>query len=61
MPVLAIAKIKEYITVNGPSTKAELVVECAAYDIREDRVDKCLDRLVNRGKLTESGGDYSLV
>ena len=61
MPVPVGKQIKDYIAANGPSTAAELIVECEKEGRDEVRVNKVLERLVNRGKLTESGGDYSLV
>ena len=61
MPVPVRKQIKDYIIANGPSTEAELVTECAKDGVREGRVNRVLERLVTRGKLTESGGDYSLV
>jgi predicted HTH transcriptional regulator len=61
MPVPVRKQIKDYITANGPSTEAELATECAKEGVREERVSRVLERLVTRGKLTESGGDYSLV
>ena len=61
MPLPVGKQIKDYIAANGTSTKADLVAECAKEGRDESRVDRVLDRLVTRGKLTETDGDYSLV
>jgi hypothetical protein len=61
MPIPVGKQIKDYIAANGPSTRAELVVECEKEGRDETRVDRVLERLVTRGKLTETDGDYSLV
>jgi DNA-binding transcriptional regulator PaaX len=61
MPVPVRKQIIDYITANGPVTEAELVMGCAEEGIRESRVNAVLARLVTRGVLTESGGDYSIV
>jgi len=61
MSVYVRKQIIDYITASGPSTEAELVTECLANGIRERRVNRVLERMVNNGVLSESGGDYSLV
>jgi hypothetical protein len=61
MPVPVGKQIKDYIAANGTTSGAELVIECAKEGRDESRVNRVLERLVTRGKLTESGGDYSLV
>ena len=61
MPIPVGKQIKDYIAANGPSTTAELVIECAKAGTHETRVNRVLTRLVTRGKLTESFGSYSLV
>ncbi len=61
MPVPVRKQIKDYHAANGPSTEAELATECAKDGVREERVNRVLERLVTRGVLTESGGDYNLA
>jgi len=62
MPVPVRKQIKDYITANlGTATAAELVTACTEDGVREDRVNRVLDRLVTRNVLTKLGDDYSIT
>ena len=52
-------EIKDFITANGTSSEASIIAACVAAGIRQNRVERVLDRLATRGKLIKVGDDYS--
>lgn len=53
--------IKEFLTANGESAKADIVADCVANGARERRVERILERMTTRGKLVQNGDNYVLA
>ena len=61
MPIMAIKKMKDFLTTNGPATKEEIVAAVVAAGAREKRAGAAVDRWFAKGKLSKVGDDYDLV